>query len=71
MSYTGLKCLNANFICYATQLPLGAFLCNSEFDFFSFDDLPYKLMQAFPLKHLYRIHQPSGLFFFIIFFCCC
>ncbi len=53
MSHTGLKCLNANFICYATQLPgggRGGFFCNSEFDLFSFDDLHLQINASIPSK---------------------
>ncbi len=57
MPRTGLKYLNANFICYATQLPEegwgGHIILNSEFDFFFFLMIyTYKLLQAFPQKHL-------------------
>ncbi len=55
MPRPGLKCLNTNFICYATHPPWRGgggvgWIVYSELDFFFFDDLTSKLLQAFPPK---------------------
>ncbi len=58
MPCTGLKCLNTNFICYATQLPPrggGGIIFNSEFDFFGGDDLHLQIIASISPK-------ASGLF---------
>ncbi len=51
MSCTGLKCLNTNFICYATQLVGGGgFFFNSEFDLFFWDDLHLQIIASISPK---------------------
>ncbi len=53
MPHTGLKCLNANFIYYATHLPGregGGHLLFIQ-NFFGMI-YTYKLLQSFPQKHL-------------------
>ncbi len=52
MPHTGLKCLNANFIYYATHLPGrggGGFIIYSKL---FLDDLYLQIIQSFPQKHL-------------------
>ncbi len=46
MPRTGLKCLNANFICCATQLSRGGggIFFNSEFDLFFGEDLHLQII---------------------------
>ncbi len=55
MPHTGLKCLNANFIYYASHLPWGGggegfflFIQNG----FYLKIYTYNLLQAFPQNHL-------------------
>ncbi len=48
---TGLKCLNVNFFCYAPQLLRGG-VYSEIYIFFFFTIYTYKLLQAFPQKHL-------------------
>ncbi len=50
MPCTGLKCLNANFISYATQLPGGGGHFFFKIWFFFVTIYTYKLLQAFPPK---------------------
>ncbi len=50
MPRTGLKCLNANFIYYATYLSGGEHFVLIQIFFFTI--YTYKLLQAFPQKHL-------------------
>ncbi len=61
---TGMNCLNANFISYASQLPGGgAFFIYSEFDFFC-DDLHLQIIASISPKSICReFISPVGYFF--------